>query len=425
MATMLVILRRSLNWLVFFCALILTLGGSNVPPGDQREQVRTFTRKIEFDYVTWTLDALAVKWAQISMGSGAFLPVAEHSQIVLDYLDLVNQIWQVESQVKDIYANLDIANPEASSASLRKQLDELYAQNNLLGPLAETALQNQLDYILADIGLTLGGQSIPPVLYRTSNPPLSLIVSPRNVIREDQQISVSPDLTLKEIVTLEDRVAKRLNVSTLVTEIGGVGLYPTMVMQTNNIHWLADTITHEWTHNFLSLRPLGISYLESPELRTMNETTANIAGKELGRLLVARFYPDQLLPESPPEANPSGQNTSLEPPLFNYRAEMHKTRVTVDKMLSEGKIEEAEAYMETSRRFLWEHGYHLRKLNQAYFAFHGAYADEALGAAGEDPVGNAVRLLRAQSPSVAAFIKRISWMWSFDKLKQTVSQPNH
>jgi hypothetical protein len=157
----------------------------------------------------------------------------------------------------------------------------------------------------------------------------------------------------------------------------------------------------------------------------MNETTANIAGKELGRLLVARFYPDQLPPESPPEANPSGQNTSLEPPLFNYRAEMHKTRVTVDKVLAEGKIEEAEAYMEARRRFLWEHGYHLRKLNQAYFAFHGAYADEALGAAGEDPVGSAVRLLRAQSPSVAAFIKRISWMWSFEQLKQTVSQPNH
>jgi hypothetical protein len=422
MVTLLVNMRRSLNWLLFFCVLILILGGSNVPPGDQGEQVRAFTRNIEFDYVTWTLDALAVKWAQISLGGGAFLPIAKRSQIVLDYLDLVNKIWQVEGQVKD-YANPDIPDPKAASASLRKQLDELYAQNNLLGPLAETVLQNQLAYILADMGLTLGGQPIPPVLYHTSNPPLSLIVSPRNVIREDQEISVSPDLTLNEIVALEDQVAKRLNVSTLVTEIGGVGLYPTMVTQTNDINWLADTVTHEWTHNFLTLRPLGISYLESPQLRTMNETTANIAGKEIGRLLVARFYPDQLPPEPTAETNPSGQNTSQQP-LFNYQAEMHKTRVTVDKMLAEGKIEEAEAYMEARRRFLWEHGYHLRKLNQAYFAFHGAYADEALGAAGEDPVGSAVRLLRAQSPSVADFIRHISWMWSFEQLKQAVSQPN-
>lgn len=422
MATSLVNLRRLSNWLIFFCVLTLILGGSNVPPGDQQEQVRAFTRNIEFDYVTWTLDALAVKWTQISLGGGAFLPVAERSQIVLNYLDLVNQIWQVEGQVKDIYANPDITDPEGTSASLRKQLDQLYAQNNLLGPLAETVLQSQLDFILADIGLTLGGQPIPPVLYHTSNPPLSLIVSPRNVIREDQQISVSPDLTLNEIIALEDQVAKRLNVSTLVTEIGGVGLYPTMVTQTNDINWLANTIAHEWTHNFLTLRPLGISYLESPELRTMNETTANIAGKEIGRLLVARFYPDQLPSEPPLEINPSGQNASQESTLFNYQAEMHKTRVTVDKMLAEGKIEEAEAFMEARRRFLWEHGYHLRKLNQAYFAFHGAYADEAQGAAGEDPVGSAVRLLRARSPSVADFIKRISWMWSFEQLKQVIAK---
>ena len=102
---------------------------------------------------------------------------------------------------------------------------------------------------------------------------------------------------------------------------------------------------------------------------------------------------------------------------------MHKTRVTVDRLLAEGKVEEAEAYMEQRRRFFWEHGYHIRKLNQAYFAFYGAYAAAPGGAAGEDPVGAAVRRLRAQSPSVVAFLKRMAWMWSYEDLLKAVGQP--
>jgi hypothetical protein len=78
--------------------------------------------------------------------------------------------------------------------------------------------------------------------------------------------------------------------------------------------------------------------------------------------------------------------------------------------------------MEARRELFWENGYRLRKLNQAYFAFYGAYADQPGGAAGEDPVGAAVRDLRAQSPSLAAFIKRIAWMTSFDQLQRAVHE---
>jgi hypothetical protein len=68
----------------------------------------------------------------------------------------------------------------------------------------------------------------------------------------------------------------------------------------------------------------------------------------------------------------------------------------------------------------WENGYGIRKLNQAYFAFHGAYADTPLGPAGEDPVGAAVRLLRAQNPSLTHFLNQIAWMTSYEQLKQAV-----
>jgi hypothetical protein len=99
---------------------------------------------------------------------------------------------------------------------------------------------------------------------------------------------------------------------------------------------------------------------------------------------------------------------------------MHETRVKADELLAQGKIAEAETYMEERRLFFWENGYLLRKLNQAYFAFHGAYADVPGGAAGEDPVGPAVRALREQSDSLAEFVKTIAWMTSFEELQQTL-----
>jgi len=74
--------------------------------------------------------------------------------------------------------------------------------------------------------------------------------------------------------------------------------------------------------------------------------------------------------------------------------------------------------MERRRQLFVENGFFIRRLNQAYFAFYGAYAETPGGPAGEDPVGPAVRALRAGSPSLAAFVNRISWMTSFQQLKR-------
>jgi len=101
---------------------------------------------------------------------------------------------------------------------------------------------------------------------------------------------------------------------------------------------------------------------------------------------------------------------------------MRLTRITADQLLKDGKIEEAEKYMEARRQVFWKHGYLIRKLNQAYFAFHGAYADAPGGAAGEDPVGPAVRALREQSTSLEDFVNTIAWMTSFEQLQKAIQQ---
>lgn len=396
------------------------LSSSALPADEQTARVRAYTRQIEFDFVGWTLNALEIKLEQASLRTHLYLSPEQSSQKVLDYLDLVGRIQDAENRLTIIYSDPAITDPDAHSVSLRAELQEMYARRDSLGPLAETILQMQLGQTLASLGLTLGGQPVPPILYHSTPLPMALIVSPRDIIRQEENISLLPELSIDQQFELEAQVDRALNVSSLVVGIGGVGTYPTMVMQTNDINWLAEVVAHEWIHNYLTLRPLGINYMSSPELRTMNETTAAIAGKEIGRALVAAFYPELLPPppaEPQPEASPNGQ-----PQVFDFRAEMRITRLEVDHLLAEGKIEEAERYMETRREFFWENGYRIRKLNQAYFAFHGAYADQPGGAAGEDPVGAAVRALRKNAPSLAAFVNQISWMFSYSQLQKTLAR---
>jgi len=405
-------------------AALLLLSSSSLPPGDHLERIRFYTRSIEFDFVEWTLQALGIKLEQAALGTAGYLPAKTSPATVLEYLDLLGQIDSLEAQIQDIYANPTIGDPLAASAEQRRTLEALKHQRRVVGPVAESVLQDQLGVVAAEAGLTLGGQTIPPALFHTTPPPSALIVSPREVIRQDYNISISPDLSLVKQVALESQVDKALNVSSLVVGIGGIGLYPTMVMETTDINWLAEVVAHEWTHNYLTLRPLGLNYETSPELRTMNETVASIAGKELGRRLVERFYPDYL--PAPPAAQADNAAAAApaqaETPSFDFRVEMRQTRVHVDVLLAQGQVEAAEAYMEQRRQVFWTNGYHIRKINQAYFAFYGAYADEEGGAAGSDPVGAAVRLLRQQSPTLRAFINQIAWMVSFEQLQSSVSQ---
>ena len=251
-----------------------------------------------------------------------------------------------------------------------------------------------------------------------------LIVSPRDRIERKAAISLRPGLSdAAEAERIEARVAEALDVSTLVVPLGGLATFPTMIYETRNLNFVAEVGAHEWTHNYLTLRPLGATYASSPELFTMNETTANLVGKEIGDRVIERFYPERYVPPAPkPTPGPSaGPTPARDPAAFDFRAEMRATRVRVDELLAAGDVEAAEAYMEERRKVFVAHGYvGLRKLNQAYFAFHGSYADQP-GAAGADPVGPAVVELRERSASLREFLETIAWLTSFEDLQEVLA----
>ena len=415
-----VLMLVAVNVLAIF--LVLTLAQRSVrPPADKEEQVRRYTRSTEFDYIEWMLNALMLKGQQAGLAPTRYLDETRQKKLVYDTLDLVAETDRLSYQIAKIYADPNEKDPDQASASQRSQRDQLQARLKQVAPLAEQVIQGQVGEMLKTSGLSLMGQPVPAVLYHITPLPYALIVSPRDHIEQESNISLAPGLTLEERIKIEDQVAKNLDKSTLVEGIGGVGVYPTMVMSTTDLNWLVDTVAHEWTHNYLTMRPLGLSYENSPELRTINETTASIVGKEIGRMVIARYYPERL----PPEDKPSEQNKPAptpDPNAFNFNKEMRITRLRVDELLKQKKIDEAEKYMEERRQFFWDNGYLIRKLNQAYFAFHGAYNDQpgGSGSAGSDPVGPAVQALRQQSGSLAQFLNRISWIWTFDQLKSLV-----
>ena len=90
---------------------------------------------------------------------------------------------------------------------------------------------------------------------------------------------------------------------------------------------------------------------------------------------------------------------------FSFDREMRQTRLHVDELLAQNQIEEAEAYMEDRRRLFVDGGYNIRKLNQAYFAFYGSYATSPSAA---NPIGGQLEWLRAQYPSLRAFVADVS-----------------
>ncbi len=412
--------ERFFQVLVISLLIILFSSRSQVYPGNELERVRAYTRMIEFDYVTWTLDAVMGKTTQGALGASRYISSDSAKSTVLEYLQVVERSQFLEWEIESIFSDPQVADPEVEAAEKLKQLQSIQIERQELAALAESILQAQISQIVTELEIGSLGQPLPPLLFHVTELPLSLVVSPREVIRQDANISLLPDLDLDEIIQLEKEVEEGLNVSTLVTRIGGVGVYPTMVAQSTSLPWLTETVAHEWIHNYLTLHPLGIRYDTSAELRTMNETTASIAGKEIGIAVLETYYPE-FVPEPvelvDPENNPTPEPL---PQAFDFNTEMRITRETADALLEEGKVEEAEAYMEERRIVFWNQGYQIRKLNQAYFAFHGAYADVPGGAAGEDPVGASVRNLRAESQNLAAFLKTMAAMTSFEDLQKAL-----
>ncbi len=402
---------RWLRRLIFLMLWLPLLYSSTIPVGSTQAQIARMVSPYSFDFITWEIRALSAKAGQTLWGTHPFMSEADRSAFVRTYFDDVARAQSLDSQITVIYGDPGVSDPAAASAALRAERDmlrEALAQRQLT---TEAILEGQVAAVLTGEGFGLLGQLLPPISMHFTRVPSALIVSPREAILYDYSFALVP-LTADESTELEAQIDIAYDVSSLVVPLGGIALYPAMILETSDLRWAIETYAHEWSHHYLLAFPLGLNYDMTPETRIINETTADLFGKEIAPRVLARYYPDLAV-------TGSVVRTAAQPTPFDFAAEMHETRVTVDRLLAEGRVTEAEQYMEARRQFFHDHGYLIRKLNQAYFAFYGGYQGTASGAAGEDPIGPAVREILAMSPSLHDFIITMRTITNRDTLLDT------
>lgn len=311
----------------------------------------------------------------------------------------------------------------ARTAALSAELSPLRSELEALRPRVERLMQDRVAEALVEngFGRRVGDLDLlfPPVLFRFESLPYLLVVSPRDRIERSTTVLLRPLLTLEEAEELENRVWAS-GYSGLVVPIGGLGVYPSMVPEGADYRWTLRTVAHEWAHQFLATRPLGWRYAFGAErdhrMVTVNETVAEIVGREIGDWVYERGYP-----KPPAEQRRASPGTAG----FDSRKALRDVRKRVDELLALGKVDEAESFMEASRESFARQGFHLRKLNQAYFAFHGTYADApvSIGGAQGDDIAGRLRALRGCARSAGDFAWQVSRIGSYADFRRLSPEP--
>ena len=230
-----------------------------------------------------------------------------------------------------------------------------------------------------------------------------------------REIILQQEITLEEIENVETGVDE-LGVSSLVVELGGfAGTYPSLVTNEADLRFTFDAAAEEWLHQYLAFKPLGFKYIldltgvaRNYEIATMNETVASMVSKEIGSIIYDKYYAQRQNEDTQPGAVAA---------VFDFNQEMREIRRAVDGYLARGEIEQAEEFMEQKRQYLASNGYHIRKLNQAYFAFHGAYADSPTSIS---PIGLELKKLRSQSESLKDFLETVAAMTNRQQLADSI-----
>ena len=306
-------------------------------------------------------------------------------------------------------------------AALQVEVERLAGERAALRDGVEETIESALSTAIREAGLS-GWESFvfPPVDIRLAGPPIILLTSPRDRIERQHEVLMDPDVGLVIRERLEDRLMEEEDVAAISFQVGGLAAYPASVLDTIPLEDTFRAGAHEWMHHYMAFRPLGQKMFTSSEMVTLNETLADIVGREIGdaarELLSA---PSQILSPgggetegdaAPPPAPESGLHGRDE--HFGYREEMRETRLRVDELLAEGKVEEAEAYMEERRLEFMENGFPIRRLNQAYFAFHGTYAENA---ASSSPIAGQLHRFRELTPDLRTFVGEMGRISSYEK----------
>ncbi len=387
---------------VIIITLLVGRGSLNLSPSAE------IAKSELYSIVGWELENFPNKWINKlkAIVSGNNLDDNLHHSAIIEYISLTNKLSYLKTELANYghsnntvnsYARAqtkiiqDIESIRLSIASIQNDVEEF-----LESRISTEIQEHDIGYV-GPMGLHL-----PPVDFRLTYSPKVLIISPRNRIEMTESILIKNDIQELAIISIENSIADTHNLSTYIANTGGLATYPSTINHNSSVSSLIDTAAHEWLHHYLFFKPLGQSYWSSNTMRSINETTANIFGKEISDTIHADLRNDGLYdtqqkyePRKVDEINS----------VFDFRKEMQVTRLEAENMLSNDNIQAAEEYMENRRQYFVSNGYHIRVLNQAYFAFHGTYADSPSSIS---PIYSQLITIRNASRSLNEFINRVS-----------------
>lgn len=368
---------RAFRWLPTAALFVLLLVSTRV--SDRDLQVLTLTGPDQFRLLDWESTFVAARLGRILDGLLAGAPAREGDDEVL----------------RQYFA------APAEERQARRMAAEAAMERAVSGALRQAGTARELPL--------LGPRVFPPVLTALVQPPNVLIVSPRTALRVEQNLLLRTAMSDRDQSRLEASVDSH-GVSSLVAPVGGIATYPAMVLVSDDPAMVLSSVAHEWVHHYLIFHPLGRGYWSDQETREINETTADLVGRELGGQIAARLglQPSRRPPD--PESSPARRG-------FDFRAFMRATRSEVEALLARGEVDAAEAYMEARRVEVNQQGYAIRKINQAYFALYGSYG-EGFAASPSNPIPELLRQVRDRSSSLGQFLLSVRGLARVDDLRR-------
>jgi hypothetical protein len=402
--------------LIAVLMLLFMLVAGCAPGQDFDRHLQTVTTTYQFHLAKWEFQALGEEIGQFFSGRQENADNATSE--VARYFANVEHIRTLESEIEAVKAGDqpgDIASLEDKLGRLRQENAEAddsvarHLETQIREALSRQGIYNPADkYMRLKIGF-------PPVSINLAKPPHLLVISPRERIETIRTEVLLPEMRQEDMESVEAKI-DGLGVSSLVVDLGGLGTYPSYITDEADLQFVIETVVHEWLHQYLTFTPLGFRYLldlagirRDYDIATINETVVSMVSKEIGGMIYKEQYGRD-------EKDSTGQDTAESG--FNFNREMREIRKAVDDYLAQGEVEQAEQFMEQKRQYLADNGYYIRKLNQAYFAFNGTYADSPTSIS---PIGVELKKLRNRSASLKEFLETVISMTSRQELAESVS----
>ena len=364
-----------------------------------------------YNLVLWHAANALDKWCHLLIRAMPWytLSFEERRQIVSEYFRLSERLSVVEEELARLTALGDgspheMARLTAESGEIEEVLSR--TRNDV-----EEALEATISSIVAEEGLGFRGLLLPPVDFRLTPPPKLLVTSPRERIQRLHDVLLDSGVEIDDREDVERQMLEGSSLSALVTNIGGVATYPASIPPDRDLESTLRIAAHEWLHHYFFFKPLGQNMFTSDEMRVLNETAADIISREIARRARAAL-----------SIGPDDPHVGTDPQVadgFDFGAEMRRTRLEVDRLLAAGDIDGADRYMEERREAFQEHGFYIRKLNQAYFAFHGTYAESPTSVS---PIGDQLREMHDLVPDLGELIGILSGVSSYREFLERLDE---